>query len=455
MIYSPNIFQPKLCAIDFSVDSNRISGYTKFAKEDSLTLQISIFTDFYRKFTENQIVYRYRSIFANTLEQDKVIDEELVLRLNLEGFANPFLLTPLDYVNVTPAYISVRDTLLNNQVLSAIVSWGNNPTNSIVTISYTGQEGKLTPDILYGLGFGLINEENYAARAIEPYAFFDSDLTNEEKQALFGSSDISLTFEGFSNIYTDLLVDNYVNERQLTYGCLNELGILRLNGVFSVAGFEAALSEDYEIIGKYTHLRTNISLKTLDSGGYRFLLNLCPLGEDTFTMNNIVADSECIEILDSADNTILFNFQHYKTLFGCIFDGETNYMFRVTGDRDIQENELAVSSSEFSTYDNRNIKTSGYLKNVYTLIIGSIKGLPIETIDKLMLALQCKNIIINGEEALISAGQDKLDVLLQFNNGNVSFKLKIQPAKTKLVSSSAKQMIGVKGKTLMLNGKYS
>ena len=278
---------------------------------------------------------------------------------------------------------------------------------------------------------------------------------NLQLQLSIGGRNVALDIEGANNEgedYHDGDFDKY--PYTLMYAVLDKYRQIKLGGLLSLINTESIINESGYVETVYYHLGASRELASLANGMYTVYISKVPKSNNVFNFDTIVADSEVFEIIDTPEKTVLFNFQHYKPLLGCIFSDATNYMFRLSGYLRKNLTEFSANNSEFETYDNRNIRTIGFPTATYTLTIGGVCGIPEETLTKLLLSLQCKDLIINGEYALIASGQDKLEVVDSLMDGNKVVNLKIQKRSNKYVSGSNTQGLFAGGQAPTLSGKY-
>lgn len=467
MIWANDIFQPKLCAIDFSVDSSELGVQTKFCKGDNLQIQLSLGGSAKRSVASGTpAIYRWYSLVKCQIEDgvEKMYEIKGIPDMRIRvitaneaiGYKD-FIISSYNVANATiwggteiGAYFDLMNYVssVNAKTISAI--GGNNGTTELWLRSETRiNPGALMRGFFGGRSYTLTNESS---------DYFDSDASNGQLGNIFfsgtGNMDYTLDWIMATDINLPYPQEYRYYSDKLLYAILDHRLQVKHVEELSLLNEEVILDSDGNIETVYYHLGTGYNLEDMASGCYQVQVCRVPKTRNTFDFSKVVADSEIFEILISAEKTILYNFSHYKPLFGCIFNNQTDYMFRLTGSVCGEATEYTSNNSEFDTYDNRNIRTRGFPSAIYQLLIGGLSGIPEATIIKLMLALQCKDLIINGEYALIASGQSKLEEKNSFVDGNKLIALKIQKRANKYISSADKQGLFAGGQAPTLVTKY-
>ena len=544
MIFAPNIYQPKLCAVDFSVDSTKVHGYTKFTKTESIDVQMSFSPEslITAPINVNYLVeIKMFAIFPNSAyltsfsfnsritNQQRLNDTLLFLRLRLEDY------WAID-VRFNRAEILITETSGESKLIPIVIG-SPYPVSAIVGViqMYLFDDYKIRiqqlPSIITdfesyntGLAVTLIphNETSAPLRTI-PLNWVRTDEASDGKLYfhLFGRMDLSDIPDLECGCYYMVLSHYALDaspfyewdvrtplEAPVSYGLYvsiqREYGVVQstlttrslpvtreqirqtylssaysgLNigvGLYSLQTFSltdfgtgeairmrvmAILKNNPSIDQKLqilywlaeNYLNSEMPVSVLGSLAeyverFEFNYDPTPLPK-MYNPDRVLANSEIFEILDKPDRTVLINFKHDKDLLGTMFENlETDYKFRVAGVFRKELPEWGGSNEEFSTYDNRNIRLSGYPTEIFTLTLGTLRGLPRETVTKIFLALQCRYLIINGIPCKMVAGQSELDIVERYMNGNTIFNIKVQPAENKYISGSAKTALHAGGQT--------
>lgn len=465
MIYADNIFQPSLCSIDFSVDASESKGHTKFLNGDTLTVQLSIGGEEEYETTDNGVpIYKWVGLVdtkvvngATTYTAVTSNPFCVVLWFNYPPYglkkSNSIYISAEDYTNKVGGYDILKAALNEFECRTLEVSGGGNPENAKLVVAATTTNNLSSAMLDYSCFFGGLDYNHDRA-----YDCINSEQMEANKLSLFGSSELGITWSGFNSLYQEYYNGDYEQyPNKLMVFLLNKfkqvqlaipMPLIKTETVNNSAGYAQTI---------YFHTIGQAQLDGIPVGMYSLVACLLPKASNDLDFDKVVCDSEAIEVLPHGTaNTVLINFKHYKTMLGCIFNENTNYMFRVIGEPRPWLREEASNAEGFTSYDTRNIQIGGYPVSKYTLSLGGLKGLPRELLFKIMLAFQCKELIINGEPALLADNLTKFEDEHVFSNGNKTVKIKIQEKSTKYIKSANQQFMGLRnGVSPSYNNKLS
>lgn len=459
MIYADNIFQPALCAVDFSVDASETKGHTKFLNGDALTIQLTIGGEEEYETTDSGVpIYKWvglvdTKIIAGESVQTAITDNPLSVKITfslgaLGLFTQALQVTASDYINreaesgnANNSFVILRSFLEAFNCRTLEVTGGSNPENAKLVITAL-TDNKIAPSTLdYSCFFGGLDYNHDRT-----HDYINSAQMRANMLSLFGSSEIRVRWIGFNSLYQEYYNGDYEQyPNKLMVFLLNKFKQVQLAIPMPLVKTETANNSAGYAQTIYFHTIGQAQLDGVPAGMYSLVACLLPKSSNNLDFDKVVCDSEIIEVLPQGTvNTVLINFQHYKTMLGCIFNENTNYMFRVIGEPRPWLREEASNAEGFTSYDTRNIQIGGYPVSKYTLSLGGLKGLPREMLFKIMLALQCKELIINGTPALLADNLTKFEDEHVFANGNKTVKIKIQEKSTKYIKSANQQFMGLR-----------